>query len=157
MGSIVIDNLKSKAKDKTYLYTDIEFDLSIGKNINPSLNSNNTVVDLVVDHDIEAIKNSLLNLFTTIPGQKILNPIYGLNLAQFLFSGITESNSRLMGEVILRGITTFEPRITVKKIYIFPDPENHTYEIALRLDVPSLNITGLTLKGTLSESGYFIK
>lgn len=154
MGAIVIDQLKARDNVKKALYTDIAFDLKIGYIKNPRLESKNTITDILVSNDIEAVKNSLFNLFTTAPGQKILNPVYGLNLLQFIFNGITDINARSMGRIILNGINKFEPRLVVKKIYVIPDIENQTYEIGLRLDVPSLNITGLSLKGVLSESGY---
>lgn len=155
MASIVIKELKIKDSPSKPTYTDLKLDLKQNTVKDPRLQSKNVVRDIVVSNDVEAIKNSLFNLFTTIPGQKILNPIYGLNLLQFLFSGINEINARAMGRVILNGISKFEPRIKVKKIFVVPDIENQTYEIGLRLDVPSLNITGLGLKGALSESGYF--
>lgn len=155
MASIVIDELKIKDDPKKATYTDLKLDLKQNTVKDPRLESKNVVRDLIASNDIEAIKNSLYNLFTTIPGQKILNPVFGLNIMQFLFNGITEINARAMGRTILNGITKFEPRISVKKIFVVPDIENQTYEIGLRLDVPSLNITGLGLKGTLSESGYF--
>jgi len=156
MASIVIDGLKATDNKNKPIYTDIKLDLLAGSVRNAALFSKNTVNDLVASYDIDAVKNSIYNLFTTVPGQKILNPIYGLNLLQFIFNGITESNSRLMGELILKGIKTFEPRLEVKKIYIFPDMDNMSYEIAIRLDVPSLNITNVTLKGVMSESGFYI-
>ena len=154
MSSIVIDTLKVKDKGKP-IYVDIELDLKQNYAKSPRLNSKNVIKDLVASYDVDAVKNSLFNLFTTIPGQKILNPIYGLNLLQFVFTGITEINANLMGNLILEGIGKFEPRLEVKKIFIFPDIENQTYEIGLRLDVPSLNIIGITLKGKLSESGFY--
>jgi len=154
MSSIVIDTLKVKDKGKP-IYVDIELDLKQNYAKSPRLNSKNVLKDLVASFDVDAVKNSLFNLFTTIPGQKILNPIYGLNLLQFVFTGITEINANLMGNLILEGINKFEPRLEVKKIFIFPDIENQTYEIGLRLDVPSLNILGITLQGKLSESGFY--
>jgi phage baseplate assembly protein W len=156
MASIVIDGLKATDNKNKPIYTDIKLDLLPGSVKSAALFSKNSVNDLVASYDIDAIKNSIYNLFTTVPGQKILNPIYGLNLLQFVFNGITESNSRLMGELILKGIKAFEPRLEVKKIYIFPDMDNMSYEIAIRLDVPSLNITNVTLKGVMSESGFYI-
>ena len=156
MSSIVIDGLRVTSDKTKPIYTDIKFDLETGSIKSPTFFSKKVEMDLVPSHDIDAIKNSIFNLFTTIPGQKILNPIYGLNLIQFVFNGITEANSKLMGEIILKGINTFEPRLSVKKIYILPDPDNMTYEIALKLDVPSLNIEGVTVKGVISESGFFI-
>jgi phage baseplate assembly protein W len=131
-------------------------DLESNYTLDPKLEAKDTIKDLEVSNDIAAIKNSLFNLFTTIPGQKILNPIYGLNILQFLFTGISDDNARAMGNVILRGIQKYEPRVEVVKIYVMADIENQTYEIGLKLNVPTLNIEGLALKGTLSESGFYI-
>jgi phage baseplate assembly protein W len=111
--------------------------------------------DIVADRDINAIKNSLFNIFTTIPGQKILNPIFGLNLMYFLFSGISTENGKILGETILKGITKFEPRVSVDYINVLTDIENQQYTIDLFISVPTLNIKGISLKGTLAESGFY--
>jgi phage baseplate assembly protein W len=155
MAAIVIDSL-SRAREKSPIYTDLKLDLKLNYAYDPRLESKDVIKDIESSYDIAAIKNSLFNIFTTIPGQKILNPVFGLNLYQFLFTGISDENASEMGEVILRGIQKYEPRVEVSKIYVFPDPENHTYEIGLRLNVPTLNITGLGLKGSLSESGFYL-
>jgi phage baseplate assembly protein W len=156
MAAIIIENLSNKKGGKP-TYTDLRLDLKLNYTYDPRLESKDIIKDIEASYDIEAITNSLQFLFTTIPGQKILNPVYGLNLLQFLFTGITEDNARAMGEIIYRGILKYEPRVDVKKVYVFPDPENQTYEIGLKLDVPTLNIEGLPLKGVLSESGFYLK
>jgi phage baseplate assembly protein W len=155
MASVVIDTLNVKQKSNQPIYKDIRLDLNIGFEREARLHSKNTVVDIQASNDVDAVKNSLYNLFTTIPGQKILNPVYGLNLLQFVFTGITDINANLMGNLILEGVSKFEPRLVVKKIFIFPDIENQTYEIGLRLDVPSLNVEGISLRGAISESGFY--
>lgn len=154
MASVVIDTLNVKKKTNQPIYKDIRLDLNIGFEREARLHSKNTVMDIQASNDVHAVKNSLYNLFTTIPGQKILNPVYGLNLLQFVFTGITDINANLMGNLILEGVGKFEPRLVVKKIFIFPDIENQTYEIGLRLDVPSLNVEGISLRGAISESGF---
>jgi phage baseplate assembly protein W len=155
MAAINIDILSKRRPDRP-IYTDLMLDLESNYTLDPKLEAKDTITDLEVSNDIAAIKNSLFNLFTTIPGQKILNPIYGLNILQFLFTGISDDNARAMGNVILRGIQKYEPRVEVVKIYVMADIENQTYEIGLKLNVPTLNIEGLALKGTLSESGFYI-
>jgi phage baseplate assembly protein W len=154
MAAIVIDTLKRTKSEPTY--RDIKLDLSLNYTYDPRLNSFDTVKDIKASEDVNAIKNSIFNIFTTMPGQKILNPTFGLNLMQFLFTPITNENAQVMGETILRGLQKFEPRVDVKKIVVLPDADNNTYQIGLRLDVPTLNIKGLGIKGILSESGYYI-
>lgn len=155
MAAINIDILSRRRPNKP-IYTDLTLDLKTNYTLDPKLEAKDTIKDLEVSNDIAAIKNSLFNLFTTIPGQKILNPVYGLNILQFLFTGISDENARAMGNVILRGIQKYEPRVEVVKIYVMADIDNQTYEIGLKLNVPTLNIEGLALKGTLSESGFYI-
>lgn len=155
MAAIIIDQLKARDTYSKPLYVDLKLDLQQSTVSDPRLESKDTTKDIIASTDIEAIKNSLFNLFTTIPGQKILNPIYGLNLIQFIFDEISDLKARSIGQLILNGINRFEPRLTVKKIFVIPDIDNQTYEIGLKLDVPSLNIDGISLKGVLSESGYY--
>lgn len=155
MSLINISTFKSTDKTKPF-FVDLKLDVKQNVSKKPMLNSKIVLRDIEASYDLDAIKNSIFNLFTTMPGEKILNPIYGLNLLQFVFTGITEENSRAMGELILRGINKFEPRITVNKIFVFPDIDEQSYQIGLKLDVPSLNLEGISLKGTLSESGFYI-
>ena len=155
MSSIVITELNKFPKQRDYTYKDLEVDLQINYTKKKPLNGVNEQSDIVVDYDAAAIKNSIFNIFTTAPGQKLLNPTFGLNLLYYLFTGITEENARMLGDTILKGITKFEPRVTVDYINITTYYENQEYTIDLFLSVPSLNIKGLQIKGTLAESGYY--
>lgn len=155
MASIVIKDLNRLPDTRRYTYTDLEVDLKIDYTKTNSLNNIREQKDIVADYDVNAVKNSIFNIFTTIPGQKLLNPIFGLNLLQFLFTGITPANAKLLGDTILSGIVKFEPRVSVDRINVATDIENQLYIIGLVLSIPSLNITGLEVKSTLSESGYY--
>ena len=155
MSAIVIKDLNRLPNKRQYTYVDLESDLKINYTKTNPLNNFKEQKDIVADYDVNAIKNSIFNIFTTIPGQKLLNPIFGLNLLQFLFTGITPTNAKLLGDTILKGIVKFEPRVSVDKINVAPDVENQQYIVGLVLSVPSLNITGMQIKSTLSESGYY--
>ncbi len=155
MAAIVIKDLNRLPKKRDYTYIDLESDLKIDYTKTNPLNNFKEQKDLKANYDVDAVKNSIFNIFTTIPGQKLLNPIFGLNLLQFLFTGITSANAKLLGDTILRGIVKFEPRLSVDKINVAPDIENQQYIVGLVLSVPSLNITGIEIKSTLSESGYY--
>ena len=60
--------------------------------------------NLKAQYDLGAIKNSIKNIFVTFPGQKLLNPTFGLNLMQFLFLPISEVTANLIGQRIVNGI-----------------------------------------------------
>ena len=155
MAAIVIKELNRLPKDRIYTYSDLEFDLTINYTKNGALNNIREQSDVRADYDINAIKNSIFNIFTTIPGQKILNPTFGINLLYLLFTGITTSNARSLGDIVLKGINKYEPRVNVDNINITTDIENQTYTIDMILSIPTLNIVGLEVKASLAESGFY--
>lgn len=153
MAAIVVSSLTSTLSTATF--KDLLLDLKVDYTKNTQLLKKREVKDIQISEDLGAIKNSLFNLFTTMPGQKILNPIYGLNLTQYLFVPISQTQARIIGETILKGVQKYEPRILIKKLNIEVDPDNNQYNIFMLINVPVLNITGVSLKGVLSESGYY--
>lgn len=153
MAAIVLNTFGSVLSSS--IYKDLKLDLELNYTQNTQLLKRREKRDIQISEDVEAIKNSLFNLFTTMPGQKILNPTYGLNLTQYLFTGVTETNARIIGEAIAQGIVRFEPRINLLKLNIDTDYDNNQYNIFMAISIPSLSITELSLKGILNESGYY--
>ena len=153
MAAIVVNSVTSSVSGS--LYKDLLLDVKIDYTRNIQLLKRREVKDIQISEDIGAIKNSLFNLFTTMPGQKILNPVYGLNLTQYLFVQATRQQGRVIGETILKGVSKYEPRITMRKLNVEVDEDNNQYNIFMLIDVPTLNITGVSLKGVLSDSGYY--
>jgi hypothetical protein len=154
MAAIKITSLSPTLSSRV-LFNDLRLDLETNYTKNTQLLKRREIKDIQNSENIDAIKNSIFNLFTTMPGQKILNPIYGLNLQQFIFTGLSELNGKLMAETILKGINKYEPRVKVKNVNVEVDYDNNQYNIYLLLNVPALNNTVISLKGTLSESGYY--
>jgi len=153
MAAIVINNLSVPSQKA--LYRDIVLDLKIDYTKNTQLEKRREIKDLQISENLGAIKNSLFNLFTTMPGQKILNPLFGLNLTQYLFTAISTAQARIIGESIVSGVRKFEPRILLRTINVEPVYEENQYNVFMIIDVPSLNIQGQPLQGILSESGYY--
>jgi phage baseplate assembly protein W len=152
-------NINRVAADKTtstdkIKYRDIHLDLS--ENTKPSSNtlfSKTTQTDLHADVDEGAIVNSLKNLFNTVPGQKILNPEFGVNLTQWLFEPVTEYTAQEIGEAIQYGINRFEPRVQLTHVSVISDPERNQYIIKLAIQIPSLNISK-TYDSALNQYGF---
>jgi phage baseplate assembly protein W len=149
MASITLKNLeKTGTSTSTYTYTDLHLDVA-GVPVGASR-------DIRADYDLDAIKNSLSNLFNTFPGQKLLNPSYGLNLLQFLHEPITTLTSNLIGQTIIRGIQRYEPRVEVVKVQVNGRVEESEYNITLIIRVPALSQRDtLKLNATLSKNTTF--
>jgi phage baseplate assembly protein W len=154
MAAIRITSLSPTLSSRV-LFNDIRLDLETNYTKNTQLLKNREIKDIQNSENIGAIQNSIFNLFTTMPGQKILNPVFGLNLQQFIFTGLSELNGKLMAETILKGLNKYEPRVKVKNVNVEVDYDNNQYNIYLLLNVPALNNRVISLKGTLSESGYY--
>jgi phage baseplate assembly protein W len=143
MSSLTFTSLqKAQVTNNKYLYTDLHLDLD-----NPVMR------DLKTDNDEAAIRNSIINLFNTIPGQNLLNPNYGLNLIQFVFEPASTSVARKIGDTILQNLTVYEPRIQVDNIDVKVNAEEQMYTITLSIIIPQFNST-IVIPGTLSKNGY---
>ena len=145
MPSLTFTGLqKIQITTKNYTYSDLHLDFT-----------NPISKDLTSDYDVAAVKNSLRNLFNTIPGQNLLNPIYGLNLTRFLFEPLNEVNGRLIGNAIVEGITTFEPRVIIRTVDVEVNEDEQTYYITLNILVPILDAE-IEIPGTLSKTGFIL-
>lgn len=154
--SLKIDKLSDKSLKNDYLYKDLALDLSQAVSYNNQLNKTEYLKDVAALFDIEAVKNSVVTALLTAPGDKILNPTYGVDLRQYIFEPIDDFTSDIIRDNILVRLPISEPRINVKNVEVIGDEDNNTYWINLEIDVPSLGIYGLSLKSQLNSTGYTI-
>lgn len=119
-------------------YTDLHLDLSESKNIGLGLKAVGSS-DILIDSDIEAIKNSIKNIFTTKKGQKILNPDFGWSLDQYLFTPISVANGKAIGNDILNAFSKYEPRVSVTNVLVNPSYDENLYNIAVYYNILEIN------------------
>lgn len=146
---------KEASLDKGFLYKDISLDLENGYTYNNQLNTRAKLNDVVALFDLDAVKNSIRTCFLTSPGQKILSPTYGIDLRRYLFEPITIDTAFFIRNDILNNLSRFEPRVVLRGVSVIPDTDNNQYNITLQIDVPSLNIYGVSLRNTLNSNGYY--
>ena len=112
-----------QVETKSAIYTDLHLDLTLNQSIGIGLNTADSR-DINVDNDILAIKNSIANIFNTLPGQKVLSPTFGCSLLQFLFEEVSIANGNAIGNAINNAITKYEPRVNVITVYVQPNPNS---------------------------------
>ena len=155
MATITLDFLpKGNTKQTPVLYSDLHFDLSINNVVGNQLFNTNTNNDIKADYDLNAVRNSVINIFTTSPGEKILSPNFGLDLRYYLFEPCDEDTANNIADTILRQLPFFEPRVNVDKLDIEILKDQQTYNVNMQLSVPSFNLTGLSINGQLNSNGY---
>jgi len=141
------------------IYTDLHLDFAVDGVYNTNLNYTVLGNDLKADYDEKAIKNSLMNLFNTKPGQRFLFPLYGLDLNQFLFEAITPMNAQLIGEKIINNIDRFEPRVNTLNVNVVADEDNNRYDITIVVKIPVFNtVTSInTVLDTKTQSFIYLE
>lgn len=158
MGKIVIGTLPKKLNGNSrYSYVDLHLDLNTSYNLNNFLYQKDEVNDIGLDYDVDAIRNSLYNLFTTTPGEKILTPDYGLDIRQYLFVPATVEIGESIRDEIHRQVRIYEPRIKINNIHITIMEDVNEFDISIYYSVPALNIHGASMFGTLANSGFILR
>ena len=155
ISDVSVDNADNAALDSGYRYKDLFLDLETSVYYNQQYNKDSILKDVQGLFDISSIKNSIANIFLTSPGQKILNPTFGIDLRRYVFEPITTFTSYQIKSDILNNLPDMEPRITLDLVTVIPIPDRQEYYITLLIDVPSLNIYGLSLKSLLNTAGYY--
>jgi phage baseplate assembly protein W len=120
---------KSLFPDDKAIYTDLHLDLKLKTITNGDISID--AGDIDVDENVNAIRNSIKNIFTTKKGQKIYDPEFGASLEQHLFEKVDDFYAKLIGKEILYNIEAYEPRIDVLKILVLPIPDQNEYNISI--------------------------
>jgi phage baseplate assembly protein W len=142
------------AIERGYLYKDIKFDLTPEYLKGSEMYSTRQTKDLAGKIDKESVLNSVKNILTTSPGEKLLNPLFGLDLRDYLFEVVSETKGFFLAQTVLNGLSFQEPRISVDFIEVLADIDEMQYIINIELSIPELKVYQVSLKGVLNIDGY---
>lgn len=158
MASINLDiiSVPDSGRDKTTIYKDLRLDLSLDYTLSNELEKEQQITDITSDNNVGAIRNALISLLTTSPGEKILNPLFGINFGDILFLPVTAERANVIGSNIISNITKFEPRIKILNLEITPVIDDQQYICDFTYTIPRFNNQTLQLKGSLSQSGFYV-
>lgn len=119
IGNVV--QMNSEISDSMIYYT--------YKDFNTDMIVNPTGTDFEAIYNVKSIENSLNNLFSYEPGQRILNQRYGCNLRKYLYMPINSNAISAIGMDINNAIKRWEPRITLKNISVVPYEDNNMFVV----------------------------
>lgn len=153
--AITLDYLSKRTTTVEHIYADLDLPFAIGTKLSDKyLNDKGQKTDVKLKYDSVAIMNSIQNIFNTMPGQKILNPAFGLDLRQYLFEPINEQTAREIATTIVEQLTEYEPRVILNNIDITANENENEYRIILSITIPNLNNLRTQLSGTLNDNGF---
>lgn len=121
-------------------------DLSFTFKINPLKK------DLAVLKDENAIKRSLLNLFSYRKGEKFFNPSFGSGIPDLLFEPFDLVTGGSIKTEVENLINLYEPRVSLIEVAIDLDESNNAYEVQIVYLIPdSGQVNNVTLSLTSSS------
>jgi len=159
MATLNLDILKQQNTAKgneEAIYTDLHLDVKQKFPLRNELEKTYQVRDIVSDVNLDAISNAFVSLLTTSPGEKILNPLFGINFGDLLFLPVTEERAGVIGNTIISNIEKFEPRIKLLGLTLTPVIDQQEYICDFVYTIPRFNNQELNLKGKLSSSGFYV-
>ena len=151
-----LSDRSTKDRAQKYVYADLHMDFKLQSSLSNSYLSDpgTQLKDVNIDYDVRAIETSIRNIFNTKPGEKILNPAFGLDLSQYLFEPISEDTAREIGNTILEQLPLYEPRVNLNSIDIVAKENNNEYIVTMSITVPELNNLYTDIKGVLDTQGF---
>lgn len=81
--------------------------------------------------DERLVKNDILQLLLTIPGERVMRPTFGVNLRNFVFENSTDLDLSNLRSEILESLAREEPRVTVLSLNMTPKNDQNYLVINL--------------------------
>lgn len=94
------------------------------------------------DVNVKAVFNSIRNIFTWVPGERVLLPEFGSNLRKYLYEQITPTNIERIISEIQSVCLRWEPRVNIVNVVnvgTVDDTEDNTVRLDIVFTIPSLS------------------
>jgi len=79
--------------------------------------------------DEKLIKNDMIQLLLTAPGERVMRPDFGTPLRSFLFESIASTSLSELRLDIMRAVESFESRVELTDVFIAADEELLTVKL----------------------------
>lgn len=120
--------------------------LGTGWSFPPTFDRNTGTVEMVSEE--EDIKQSLNILLSTSLGERVMQPLYGCNLTDYVFESLSSSVIGYIKDRVKNAILFYEPRIIAEKIEVTSDESFDLIEGRFTISVE------YTIPGTNSRFNY---
>ena len=136
-------NLTIRARDR--IYSDFDFAFR------PVQMQDDARGDLSRKRDVEAVKQSVLNILRTNRGERPFSPAFGSNIRSYLFENVDAVTRALIEEDIIFSLSNFEPRVRILNVNVTDLPDNNAINISLELEIISPINTVTAVEFTLER------
>ena len=116
------------------------------KDLNLGFKKHPVTDDLVVTKDEAAIKQAIVSLLLTDPGERLFQPELGSGLRSFLFEPLDFATAALINASVRDTLDRYEPRIDIIDITTTPNSDENGYEVSLSFEVVGTEIAPLAVE-----------
>jgi phage baseplate assembly protein W len=90
------------------------------------------------------VKQNLKMLLLTIPGERVMDPDYGVGLQTFLFEAFTGNTYSKMDDTIRTQVTLYMPYVNIEDImFSAADQDSNILNVALKYSIPRIGAADL--------------
>ena len=118
------------------VYSDLDF----------SFRENPITGELAMKKNIEAVKQSVLNILSTNPGERPFKPVFGANIRGHIFENFSSIKAVVIEQQIITALKNYEPRVKVLNVDVDrtrrPNEINVTVEF--KILSPSQDVTSVS-------------
>lgn len=122
------------------------------KDLSFTFKTNPLKKDLVILKDENAIKRSLLNLFSYRKGEKFFDSAFGSGIPDLLFEPFDFVTAGSIRENIFTLIQKYEPRVNVINVIVNLNDIEDLYEIQIEYMIPNTSAQIYNVNLTLASS-----
>ncbi len=90
--------------------------LGIGWRFPPAFDARDKAAVMVAAE--EDVRESILILLSTEPGERVMQPSYGCGLRHLVFESIDQSRITEIKDVVAKAVLFFEPRVTLESVQV---------------------------------------
>tara|TARA_Y100000590_G_scaffold445601_1_gene577992 strand:+ start:247 stop:660 length:414 start_codon:yes stop_codon:yes gene_type:complete len=98
----------------------------------------------------DLVKQNLKNILLTIPGERVMDPDFGVGVSTFLFEQFGTFEHQLKGD-IHRQVSRYAPFIELKEVVISNENDD-ILRVTLRYTIPSLSVEDELSVGTKTDT-----
>lgn len=94
-----------------------------------------TKLDLLMDVNEEAVKQSIKNILLTNRGERLFNPTFGSDLRSILFENFSPQTESQLKEYIEMSVNNYEPRAALIDVVVQAIPDLNAYSATIVFSV----------------------
>ena len=87
--------------------------------------------DITRNTDIDAIKNSIHNIVSTLQGSRRMLPEFAVNVYKLLFEPITPTTANYIANNLIDSIEKWDNRLVLTAVNIYPNEDQNRYDCSM--------------------------